>query len=197
MSGDDEAVKIGNFISDFVKGKAYNNFPDRIRFGILLHRKIDTFTDNHFVVKKSSKQLKSAYGKFSGAVVDILYDHFLAKKWTDFSDIPLKIYAQNIYKIIEKNNNILPEKMQFFVPFFIKRDRLNCYADLKCFEDVLIKMGEYTAIPKKSKEGMEIINEHYNEFEDDFNLFFSDIQHYVKQLMKLRHAEPDEILGFT
>jgi acyl carrier protein phosphodiesterase len=196
LSGEEEAVKIGNFAGDYVKGKSYNNFPDGIRFGILLHRKIDTFTDTHSVVKRSSSRLKPAYERFSGAVVDILYDHFLSKNWSNFSDIPLKKYAQNIYSLIEKNNSILPERMQHFIPFFIKRDRLNCYANLECFEDVLLKMGEYTAMPKKSKEGMKIINENYSEFEKDFNHFFIDIQHYVQKLIKLRYAEPDEILGF-
>lgn len=196
LSGDDEEIIIGNFIADAIKGKNYNGYSNRIRFGILLHRKIDTFTDKHQVFKQSTKKLRPIYGKFSGAVVDMLYDHFLAAQWHEYSDVPLKTFSTKIYKIIETKSFIFPEKIRYFSTFFIKRDRINCYATLNCFEDVLLKMGIYTPLPEKSKEGMRIINENYEEFNSEFKQFFVEIQNYVKQILRLKENEPEEILRF-
>ena len=80
LSGDDELVTIGNFIADGIKGKNYKKFPKAIQTGILLHRKIDSFTDTHPIVRTSTSRLHENYGHYSGVIVDILYDHFLAKK---------------------------------------------------------------------------------------------------------------------
>lgn len=196
LSGDDSEIRIGNYIADSVKGKKYNNYSRGVRFGILLHRKIDTFTDNHIIVKKIVEKFRPAYGKFSGAVIDMLFDHFLAKNWNKYSSKTLTDYSKEVYQSIEENFDILPEKIQYFSKFFIKRDRLNCYADLDCFEDVLLKMGIHTSLPEKSKEGMKIIKENYDEFQSDFDTFFSDILAYVQVLMKLRNEEPEVVLGY-
>ncbi|MCF6183790.1 MAG: ACP phosphodiesterase [Bacteroidales bacterium] len=93
LSGDNEAVKFGNFTGDWVKGKSYNNFPREIQKGILLHRKIDSYTDSHNTVKKSILKIRPAYGKYSGVVTDILYDHFLAQNWQIYSESSLKDYV--------------------------------------------------------------------------------------------------------
>ena len=71
-------VVIGNFIADGIKGKKYLEYPAAIQKGILLHRAIDSYTDSHPVVRQSSKRLHANYGHYSGVIVDILYDHFLA-----------------------------------------------------------------------------------------------------------------------
>lgn len=196
LSGNNDQIKLGNFIGDAIKGSDYNNFSGDIRFGILLHRKIDTFTDKNTKVQKCTIPLREAYGKFSGAVVDILFDHFLAADWQNYSNIPLNEFAQKSYNLVENNLHLMPKKMQNFSHFFIKRNRLLCYADLKCFEDVLFKMGIYTALPAKSKQGMKIIKNNYNEFHANFKLFFIEIQTYVNELMKLKDAEPKTILKY-
>ena len=86
LSGDDPELKIGNFIADAVKGKKYTTYPQKIQEGIILHRKIDSFTDAHPIVKKSASRLFSKYGHYNSVIVDILYDHFLAKNWKAHED---------------------------------------------------------------------------------------------------------------
>ncbi len=91
LSGNDTDLIIGNFIADGIKGKKYKKFSPGIQKGILLHREIDTFTDAHPIVRQSTKRLHKNYGHYSGIIVDILYDHFLAKNWSRYSDVPLEI----------------------------------------------------------------------------------------------------------
>ena len=98
LSENDEKVAIGNFISDSIRGKNYLNYPKEIQVGILLHREIDTFTDAHPIVRKSTKRLHKNYGHYAGVIVDVFYDHFLAKNWCHYSSVPLEVFIQNFYR---------------------------------------------------------------------------------------------------
>ena len=176
LSGDNEEIKFGNFIGDWVKGRQYNNFPENIKKGILLHRQIDTFTDKNSVYLESKKKLRVVYGKYAGVVCDILYDHFLAKNWEQYSNQSLKKYAKEFYSILIKYYKFIPLKGKKIVPFFISRNRLLCYADLSCFRKVLFLMSKYTSLPNKTDEGIEIIKNNYKELSKEFELFFNEIR---------------------
>ncbi len=117
LSGNEEPVIIGNFIADGIKGKYYLEYPKKIQIGILLHREIDTFTDAHPLVRQSTKKLHENYGHYSGIIVDILYDHFLAKNWHMYSDVPLAKYVEDFYVLLQKNIEILPERIQKMMPY--------------------------------------------------------------------------------
>lgn len=175
LSGENKEIQFGNFIGDFVKGKKYKNYDDDIIKGILLHREIDSFTDTHPVVHKSIKKLRPAYGKYAGIAVDILYDHFLAKYWNNFSSDNLENFVINFHNTIHKRLGKLPNNAKFFIIPFIKSKKLLCYADLNCFEDVLKKMAIYTSMPNKVKEAMLIIEKDYNLFLLEFKSFFPEI----------------------
>src|SRR5690606_6470869 len=103
LSGDDPNVVIGNFIADGIKGKDYQKFPTEIQHGILLHREIDTFTDAHPIVRQSTKRLHKNFGHYSGVLVDVFYDHFLAKNWKHYHEQPLAKFVENFYQLLETN----------------------------------------------------------------------------------------------
>ena len=86
LAGNSEGLIIGNFIADSVKGSAYNNFSKEIQQGLILHRKIDSFTDSHPVVEQSKQRLRAKYKKYSSVIVDIYYDHYLAINWKKYSE---------------------------------------------------------------------------------------------------------------
>ena len=101
LSGNSEGLIIGNYIADSVKGSAFNIFPEEIQKGIILHRKIDTFTDGHEIVELSKQRLRVKYKKYASVIVDIYYDHYLAINWNDYSSENYNEYTQNIYTLIE------------------------------------------------------------------------------------------------
>ena len=100
LSGENDDIIIGNFIADAVKGRYIEKYNEKIRYGIKLHREIDNYTDNHPVFKQSRKRLLHKYHKFSGVIVDMYYDHFLAVNWSDYSDENLEAFVSNAYKIL-------------------------------------------------------------------------------------------------
>ena len=78
LSGNDRRLQVGNFIGDFVKGTEYEQYPKRIKEGILLHRAIDSFTDNHPVFLETVDMLLPDFGRYSGIMADMFYDYLLA-----------------------------------------------------------------------------------------------------------------------
>ncbi|MBT7851015.1 MAG: acyl carrier protein phosphodiesterase [Flavobacteriaceae bacterium] len=176
LSGTNPDVIIGNFIADSIKGSKYNSYPVEIQKGILLHRQIDTITDAHPAFRKSTKRLHKNYGHYSGIIVDIFYDHFLAKNWSDYSDIPLDAYIQTFYKLLRDNFDILPANIQKMAPVMIEGNWLLIYAELEGIDRVLAGMNRRT----KNRSGMDKagqeLKEFYTLFEADFKLVMKDLQ---------------------
>jgi len=181
LSGDNEDIQFGNFIGDFVKGKKYSKYSEDVIKGILLHREIDSFTDSHPIMHKSIKRMRPAYGKYAGVCTDILYDHFLAKYWSNYSSKILKDFVIDFHYTIIERLGKLPRKARRFAFPFIKNKRLICYADLNCFEDVLQKMAIYTSMPDNVKKAMTIIEDNYELFLNEFNNFFPELQYFSKK----------------
>ncbi len=175
LSGENENIQFGNFIADWIKGKKYLNYPEGIQRGILLHRKIDSFTDSHGIVKESKAKFRELYGKYSGVYVDVLYDHFLAKNWDLYSDIELNTKAKQFYLVLVKKFFLLPERIKFFLPHLIFSNRLVSYKSLEGFQNSIQIMERRTSLPAKSEEAMKIILENYEELNEEFNAFFREI----------------------
>lgn len=180
LSGDNEELKIGNFIADSVKGKQYLDFPPEIQRGIILHRAIDTFTDTHPIVSKSVQRLFDRYGHYSRVIIDILYDHFLAVNWKDYSEIPLKEYTEDFYKLLKRNFDVLPEQVQNFLPYMIADNWLYNYRKIEGIEKILFQMNRRIKYRAKMHLAVEELREFYNEFENEFRMFFEELLNYVK-----------------
>lgn len=178
LSGNNELLTIGNFVSDGVRGNKYKTYPLAMQAGILLHRRIDTFTDAHPVFRRSTKRLHKAYGHYSGVIVDIFYDHFLAKNWTDYSEIPLERYILNFYKSLTDNIEILPERFQKLSPIMIEGNWLLSYAKIKGIQLVLNGMNKRTKGRSKMNEATKELQLYYTEFENDFTTFFKELIAY-------------------
>jgi acyl carrier protein phosphodiesterase len=181
LSNNSKDIMIGNFIADSVRGNKYKLFPENIRKGIMLHRYIDTFTDKHETVRLSKRRLHERYGHYDGVIIDMFYDHFLAKNWNKYSAIPLDVFSQNFYNLLRENYDVLPEKVKQILPYIEKYDWLYNYQFLEGMKSVLDGMNRRTKL--KSKMNLSIIDleEHYQSFEEDFTLFFADLINFVDQ----------------
>jgi len=184
LSGDDDLVTIGNFIADGIKGKDYKKFPKNIQTGIMLHREIDTFTDAHKTVRLSTKRLHKKYGHYSGVIVDILYDHFLAKKWHLYSQIPLEDYVHNFYDSLKEHFEILPVRIQKMIPYMIGSNWLLSYASIDGIARVLEGMNRRTKNRSKMNFAVNELEEFYKEFENEFTLFFDELIEFSRQKLK-------------
>ncbi len=180
LSGDDELLKIGNFMADGIRGKNYATLPQAVQKGILLHREIDTFTDVHPVFRKSTHRLHPKYHHYAGVIVDVFYDHFLAANWTLYCDIPLEDYVAQFYASLTRNYNVLTDKTKQLMPYMIKYNWLVSYRSIEGIGRILSQMDQRT----KNKSGMALsvqdLKVHYDLFEQEFFVFFDDVVAYAE-----------------
>lgn len=186
LSGKNNDVLIGNFIADSVKGSTYKNYPLDVQRGILLHRQIDTHTDAHPNFRTSTKRLHKNYGHYSGVIVDIFFDHFLAKNWRDYAKLPLADYAQKCYSTLNKNSSIFPEKAQYILPFMVKGNWLLNYATLEGISTVLYGMNKRTQGRSGMDKATKELQQFYTEFESDFKLVFRDLKQMSQSFLEQR-----------
>ena len=181
LSGNDEGVIIGNFIADGIKGKRYEKFPAPIAKGILLHRAIDSYTDAHPTVHQSTARLHKNYSHYSGVIVDILYDHFLAKNWNRYSEVPLDEFVQRFYALLRKNFTILPARIQKMMPYMIADNWLLSYASIEGISKILAQMNVRTKGISKMNLAVAELEKYYEEFETEFTSFFDELIIYSQQ----------------
>ncbi|WP_438988656.1 ACP phosphodiesterase [Polaribacter sp.] len=184
LSQNNTNILIGNFIADHIRGNNFLMFSKEIQQGIFLHREIDTFTDAHEIVRKSKRRLHKRYRHYNGVIIDILYDHFLAKNWTNYSAIPLDIYTQGIYNLFTKKATELPVKSQQFITYMIEYDILYNYQFEDGIERVLKGMNNRTKGKSQMDLAIEDLKELSPELENDFTLFFEDLQEFTNQKLK-------------
>ena len=184
LSGNNNLLKIGNFMADSIRGNSYLEYPDELRKGIFLHRYIDTFTDAHPIYRKSKHRLHEKYGHYSGVIMDIVYDHFLAKNWNLYSDEKLEDYADHFYTILQNNYDILTEKTKGMMPYMIARNWLVSYANLEGLEMILFQMDYRTKHRANMQEAIVEVKNFYPEFEAEFTLFFEELEKYCQEKLK-------------
>jgi acyl carrier protein phosphodiesterase len=181
LSGNNDLIKIGNFMADGIRGKQFKNYPLEVQKGIALHRAIDTFTDAHPVFRKSTKKLHARYHHYAGVIVDVFYDHFLAKNWATYSDENLDGYVADFYPSLNDNAPILSEKTIAFMPYMIKQNWLVSYQTIAGIDKILTQMDSRTKNESKMRFASEELKELYNEFEEDFTEFFEDLRTHARQ----------------
>lgn len=183
LSGTNDDLKIGNFIADSVKGTPPASFGQGVIKGITLHRRIDSYTDSHPVVLKSIKRLRDRHGKFAGVVVDICYDHFLAKNWKQYSEEELWEYVNSCYALMHKHKEELPLRIQEMLPYMIKGNWLYNYRTLDGIDRVFKGMARRTQFDANMSSAMKDLWMDYQEYEAEFNEFFPEIRKYVQSLL--------------
>ncbi|MAO07471.1 MAG: ACP phosphodiesterase [Alteromonas sp.] len=184
LSGTSEGVIIGNFIADGIKGKKYQKYPAEIQKGILLHRNIDSYTDQHPIVRQSTARLHQNYGHYSGVIVDILYDHFLAKNWTQYHKTPLEGYVENFYGLLRENFEILPSRIQKMMPYMIRDNWLLSYQSVEGIARILSQMNRRTQGKSKMDLAIVELETYYEEFEKEFTAFFAELLEFSNQKLK-------------
>lgn len=180
LSGNDADLLLGNFIADHLKGADRKRlYPDSIQAGIALHRSIDTFTDAHPVVTESKQRVRVDFGKYAPVIVDVFYDHFLAANWGQYHPLPLTIYAQQTYALLQNRFDELPAGAQHMLPYMREHDWLSGYAHMGGIQRVMGGMSRRSKFESRMHEAPALLEQAYTAFEAEFNRFFPDLEAHV------------------
>ncbi len=176
LAGQDEELIIGNFIGDSVKGKlALKNFPVGVQHGIMMHREIDRFMDTHATVRQGTHRIRDSFGKYAPIVMDMYYDHILAKNWSDYSSQELAHFIDAKYDLIDRNIHLLPEKALQMFPYMKKSNWLLQYKSLEGLDQIFKQMDIRTGRKSGMHDAIPPLTRDYAFLEEEFMHFFKDI----------------------
>lgn len=167
-------------MADSIKGKDYKKYEGNLRKGILLHRKIDSYTDAHPLVQQSAHRLFDHYRHYNGVIVDVFYDHFLAKNWRYYSSTHLAEYVQDFYALLEENLDRVPENIRYMYPHMSRENWLYNYRKIDGIAQILYQMNNRIKGDFEIHHSVENLRLHYAEYEAEFTKFFPQIQEYVE-----------------
>ncbi|MFN8153859.1 MAG: ACP phosphodiesterase [Bacteroidia bacterium] len=185
LSANRPEIAIGNFIADHVKGSMVEKYDGGVRDGIRLHRLIDTFTDTHPVVEESKARLRPEFRKYAPVIVDIYYDHFLARDWEQYHHQPLTEFAEETYALLRKNESLLPERTLHMLSYMEPQNWLVKYATLDGMQRALTGLSRRATFESNMQHAHLFLDKHYAEFEREFNAFFPDLRMYVHTVADL------------
>jgi acyl carrier protein phosphodiesterase len=172
---------VGNFLGDFVRGRnLLERFEADIACGIELHRGIDEYTDSHPTVSISKNRLRKKYRHYSPVIIDIFYDHFLAKNWDSYHPEPLSDFAQNAYRTIEQHAEILPPDALHMLPYMINGDWLVNYSKIEGIQKALTGMSRRTKFDSKMDESVVELRDYYSDFQSEFESFFPELKNFTE-----------------
>ncbi|MEX6690115.1 ACP phosphodiesterase [Danxiaibacter flavus] len=180
LSFDSPTVLVGNMISDFVKGKKKYEFDEAIQNGIMLHRSIDDFTDNHETTKEAKQVFKSTVGLYAGAFTDVAYDHFLANDPNEFTEASLKTFAQRTYATLSNYRHVFPPRFAGMFPYMQQHDWLYNYRTNwgieRSFEG-LVRRATYL---HDSPGAFDAFTANYSTLRDCYEQFFPALKKFVE-----------------
>lgn len=175
LAGNNKYSIIGNFIADHVKGSSIDLYNPEIRQGIRFHRQVDEFTDAHPVVKETVLNLRPHFHKYAGVVVDMYYDHFLAKDWRKYSDVPIEEFTARIYDVLKSAYDILPARSKYMLPYMMADNWLMNYRNLEGLNQALTGISRRTTFPSGLETAVDYLKGHYDEHQESFDSYFPQL----------------------
>jgi acyl carrier protein phosphodiesterase len=172
---------LGSLLGDFVKGPLDGRYNEDITRAIILHRKIDSFTDAHPVVLQSKSRVSVGRRRYAGIMIDMFYDHFLAKNWAEFHGEPIRAFTARIYDLLNARHTMLPDRLRYMAPRMAQSDWLASYAQLDGIHVALDRMGKRLKRENRLRDSACELREHYAGLESDFRIFMPQVQMFAKQ----------------
>jgi len=185
LSGDDPEVILGNLMGDFLKGVDASRYPSGIQRGIQLHRRIDSFTDVHPVFGRSRRRLPPPYRRYAGVLVDVFYDHFLARNWLHYSPHEdLGSFISRTYRTLSNSPVETPPRLQRALPRMIREDWLGSYVNEAGIDLTLKRISRRVSRANPLPEAASQLALHYEGLAADFAEFYPDLIRYVAEVSK-------------
>lgn len=179
------ASRVGNLLGDFVTGTPESlrpRFPAAILAGIVRHRTLDAWTDAHAGLAKLKARIDPVRRRFAGAIIDVLHDGFLTRRWTDYSALPLRAFLDQCYSALLQHRDELPQELSDDLDDRIARDWLGHYGTDEGLEEVFGRMARRRPAFAPLRLAVDDLRAHRQAFDEAFAAFFPDALAKVKAL---------------
>ncbi|GAB4281558.1 MAG: acyl carrier protein phosphodiesterase [Marinilabiliales bacterium] len=179
LSGNNDDIRFGNMIGDFIKGNRHEKFSSDVQKGILMHRDIDSFTDSHPIIAETRKLFYEKYHKYAGIILDIIWDHFLASNWEKHSEKSLYAFSRHTYLVLVKNYSLIPSRVILFLSYMIVNDWLTSYKDIEFIKRTFNRMPYRTSLPPEGKFAIRVLKNNYEYLGEQFDILIKDLKEYI------------------
>ena len=174
LSNNQHGLLVGNFIADHLHGNHFENMAAEIIEGVKLHRKIDSFTDSHIKFQESKRFFYNGFEKYSGILVDIYFDHLLAKNYSGYSSVPLNEYSQQVYNVYTNHLHLLPKSSAGFLNYVLQNNIYVAYSTIQGIENVLFHLSHRINHGIALDQSVTIFSENEKQLQANFDVFFKD-----------------------
>ncbi|MCB0758065.1 MAG: DUF479 domain-containing protein [Flavobacteriales bacterium] len=179
VSGNAPLVIVGNFMADAVKGRDLSGWSADLQTGIRMHRRIDSFTDNHPLTLKGRERLRPHCGKYAGVALDLFYDHAIASRWDLLNDEPLPDFTRRMYTLLKRHAHLMPDRTQQMLPYMVKNDWLTSYASIHGIARALRGLASRVPAGGSLIGAEEVLQAHYAEFQKECLLFLPELEDHL------------------
>jgi acyl carrier protein phosphodiesterase len=177
---------LGALMGDFVKPNQQAQYKAQIAREIILHRKIDSFTDSHDINLAARGLFEGQRRRYAGILLDVFYDHVLASNWQDYSEIALNDFIAQFYAALHQAHASFPPNLSYAAPRMIAQDWLGSYV---AFEGVHVAIHRMSHRLSRNgdilREGLIDLERHYEELSEGFKQFFPELLAYSETQRQL------------
>ncbi|MGB3269438.1 MAG: ACP phosphodiesterase [Rhodanobacter sp.] len=187
LAGDDEALQLGGMLGDFVRGEPDPaQFPARVIRGIRLHRAIDSYTDGHPAVLDAKASLPPPYRRYAGIVLDMWFDHLLARDFSRWSAQPLAEYSLHLRQLLQRRDALLPPALRRFGAYMEANDLPAGYADRAVLGRALAGIGQRLTRANPLDTALPVLRQHETALQQSFEAFFPELQAFAQRWIDTR-----------
>ncbi|MCP2022959.1 ACP phosphodiesterase [Pseudomonas laurylsulfatiphila] len=179
LGGQRPGQLLGSLYGDFVKGRLQGQFAPDIEGAIQLHRSIDVFTDRHPLVDVALSRFSLTRRRYAGIVLDVFFDHCLARDWRLYADRPLELFTSDVYRVLSSERQ-LPERLAKIAPHMVANDWLGSYQEFEVLEQVLRGISRRLTRPEELAAAMQELRQLYEPLSEDFRLFYPQLQDFAR-----------------
>ena len=187
LAGNDEALRLGALLGDFVRGTAaLEDYDVPLQRGIRLHRHIDSFTDALPEVIELRKSFQPPFRRYAGIIIDLGLDHELAKRWNSRSTVTLETFDRGVRALLERHRKLVLPGLARFMAYADRRGLFAAYADEAEMLFSLRGIGTRLKRPNPLHRCDEIWDETGPRISDAFDGVFDAVQSEVDGWVKSR-----------
>lgn len=181
LAGDTPALIVGGVVGDWIKGPLPGTLPDDLAQGVALHRAIDHYAESHPAFNRSRARVSAERRRYAGVLVDVFYDHLLARDWAAIQGQPLDGYCESVYALIRERLADLPATAQPALALMAKEDWLASYAQIEGIADVLARMSRRARKPNPLLHGEQEFLADVDGFTGDFHEWLADTRVFCRE----------------
>jgi acyl carrier protein phosphodiesterase len=171
---------VGNLMGDVVRGPLEGRYPAEIERGIRLHRRIDSHTDTHPVVRAAKARFHPPFRRYAGILLDVFFDHFLARDWKQYHPESLEAFADRVYRAIAAEPALFGGGLRLSLDYMRSHRLLESYRETRGIRRALTGLSRRLSRTNPLAEGIGELDRCYADFEEDFGLFFPQLIEFAR-----------------